>query len=52
MQTTFIYARPNGSPVCTPNYEFGRTMLRKWFNRPLIKGKLKISWKPKNFNKR
>jgi hypothetical protein len=52
MQTTFIYARPNGSPVCTPNADYARTMLRQLFNRPLIKGKLKISWKPKNFNKR
>jgi hypothetical protein len=52
MQTLFIYARPNGSAVHTPNYEFGRTMLRKFFGRPLVKGKLKVTWKPKNFNKR
>ena len=50
--TTYIYARGNGSAVHTPNYEFGRTMLRKWFGRPLIKGKIKITWKAKNFNKR
>jgi len=45
--TTFIYARGNGSAVHTPNEFFGRAMLRKFFGRPLVKGKLKVSWKPK-----
>ena len=46
-QTMFIYARGNGSAVNTPNAFFGRTMLRKFFGRPLVKGKLKVTWKPK-----
>lgn len=46
-QTMFIYARGNGSAVYTPNLFLGRTMLRKFFNRPLVKGKLKVTWKPK-----
>lgn len=50
-QTMFIYARGNGSAVYTSNSDFARTMLRKFFGRPLIKGKLKVTWKPKTFKK-
>lgn len=49
--TTYIYARGNGNAVHTPNADYARTMLRKFFGRPLIKGMLKISWKPKNFKR-
>lgn len=49
--TMFIYARSsNGSAMFTSNSDYARTMLRKYFHRPLIKGTIPVKWKSKKWN--